>query len=152
MTTNSRPFGVTLIATLMLITGLTRTILEIFLMANNPYAQAGLERALPEIKSAVTGGGSWSFSAGVVFLILGLLGLLASYGMFTLKGWAWVWTTFVVGMHFFQGVNHIFDALFRSGGNWVLLDGLLTLLIFGLVFFYLLSSPVKRVFGTLRQG
>lgn len=143
--TNSRPFGVTLIATLMLIVGLFRTISGILLVANNPIAQAGLEQAQPGLAP-------WSFQTGVLFLILGLLGLLASYGMFTLKGWAWIWTTFVVGMNFFQGVNHIFDALFRSGGNLVLIDGLLTILIFGLVFFYLLSNPVRRAFGMLRQG
>ncbi len=139
MTTNSRPFGVTLIASLMLIVGVARTIIGSLLLFGNPIAESSLEQALPPDLATPTGFPLWM---GIVFLVIGLLGLLMSYGMFTLKGWAWLWTVVVVSFNLVGTFISVVQA--RVG-----VDAFISIAIFVLVVYYLSTTPVKRAFGML---
>jgi uncharacterized membrane protein (DUF2068 family) len=137
--TIKRPFGVSLIAGFMLVLGLARTSLGIFLLARNPYAEAGIESTLP----AGTASPNFTLTLGIVFLVIGLLGLLMSYGMFTLKGWAWMWTVVVVSLNM-VGVF----ASYHSGQTRGI-ETLISFTIFVLVLYYLSTTPVKRAFNML---
>lgn len=93
---------------------------------------------MPDLEAIQPSFGLWM---GIAFLVIGLLGLLMSYGMFTLKGWAWLWTVVVASFNLI-GVF----ASYRSGQ----LRGIETLVsftIFVLVLYYLSTTPVKRAFG-----
>ena len=103
--TIQRPFGVTLIAVFMLLLGIARTVL-------------------------------------IVFLVIGLLGLLMSYGMFTLKGWARAWTIFVATLNL---LGPITGFLFRN--QRLGLDAVISVIVFAVVLYYLSTTPVKRAFG-----
>lgn len=138
--TIQRPFGVTLIAVFMLIVGIARTVLGIFLLARNPYAEAGLESTLPE--STMTAPG-FTFTLGIVFLVIGLLGLLMSYGMFTLKGWAWMWTSVVASLNMVGVFANYYSGQLRG------IETLISFAIFFLVLYYLSTTPVRRAFGML---
>lgn len=140
--TNARPFGVTLIATLMLILGVVRSILGFLLLSGNPYAKSGLQQTLPpDMPDLGAMEQSLPLWIGIVFLVIGLLGLLMSYGMFTLKGWAWIWTTVVASFN----LVGVFVSYFSNQPRGI--DALLSIAIFGLVVYYLSTTPVRRAFG-----
>ncbi|HIK45886.1 MAG TPA: hypothetical protein IGR64_13535 [Leptolyngbyaceae cyanobacterium M65_K2018_010] len=131
-----------MIGTLMLIVGIVRTILGIFLLSGNPYAKSGLEQSLPP---GTTSPDSLFWWIGLSFLIVGLLGLLMSYGMFTLKGWAWVWTIVVASFNLVGVFVSYFSGHLRG------IDAFLSIAIFGLVVYYLSTTPVKRAFGMVHH-
>ncbi len=78
---------------------------------------------------------------GIVFLVIGLLGLLMSYGMFTLKGWAWLWTVVVASFNMIGVFASYHSGQLRG------LETLISFAIFVLVLYYLSTTPVKRAFG-----
>ena len=136
--TIQRPFGVTLIAVFMLLVGIARTVLGIFLLARNPFAEAGLEGTFPDAGASP----NFTLITGIVFLVIGLLGLLMSYGMFTLKGWARAWTIFVATLNL---LGPITGFLFRN--QRLGLDAVISVIVFAVVLYYLSTTPVKRAFG-----
>ena len=75
----------------------------------------------------------------MVALILGVIGLIASYGLFALKGWGWwlaiLWTVL--------NIIHGIVTFFQDG----IVISILSLLISGLILYYLNKSNVKRAFG-----
>ncbi len=139
MTITQRPFGVTLIAVLMLLMGIFRTIGGIFLLFRNPYAEGGLESAIPPEVSALPNS---SLFVGIVLLVIGLLGLLMSYGLFTLKGWARTLTIAVAFANLLGPLMKWITQNQRPG-----LDAVISFIFFALVFYYFSTTPVKRAFG-----
>ena len=142
MTIVRRPFGVTLIAVFMLLVGIARTLFGALLLFRNPYIEADVEGALPEASASA----DFTLITGIVFLVIGLLGLLMSYGMFSLKGWAWTWTTVVASLNLVGAIVGYF-ANQRIG-----LDAWLSTILFALVIYYLSTTPVKRAFGFGQPG
>lgn len=149
--TNSRPFGVMLIATLMLIVGVVRSILGILFLSGNPYIKSGFmsgfmsgfQQTLPPDTPDLGAMEQYSLMwVGIVFLVLGLLGLLMSYGMFTFKGWAWLWTIVVASLN----LVGVFVGLLQGLRG---IDALISIAIFVLVVYYLSTTPVRRAFGML---
>lgn len=144
--TNSRPFGVTLIATLMLIIGVVRSVLGIFLLSGNPYIKSGFQQTLPPDMPDIGGlGQAFPLWMGIVFLVIGLMGLLMSYGMFNLKGWAWVWTIVVASLNLVGTFISVVQA--RVG-----FDAFISIAIFVLVVYYLSTTPVRRAFGMVHHS
>jgi hypothetical protein len=139
--TSSRPFGVTIIATLMLIVGVVRSILGILLLSGNPYIKAGFQQTLPpDMPDLGTMKEYFPLWMGILFLVIGLMGLLMSYGMFNLKGWAWLWTIVVASFNLVGTFISVVQA--RVG-----FDAFISVAIFVLVVYYLSTTPVRRAFG-----
>lgn len=138
MTITQRPFGVTLIAVLMLLMGIFRTIGGIFLLFRNPYAEAGIESAIPEVSALPNS----SLFVGIVLLVIGLLGLLVSSGLFTLKGWA---RTLTIAVAFANLLGPIMKWITQN--QRPSLDVVISFIFFALVFYYFSTTPVKRAFG-----
>jgi hypothetical protein len=42
--------------------------------------------------------------AGLITLIIGIIGLILFYGLWTLKGWAWLWTLIANGLGLLVGI------------------------------------------------
>jgi hypothetical protein len=140
----NRPVGVTIIAVLQLIgsifsllIGLGVLILkDAFLktLAESPEFQQSAQDLPPGVLGGV------AIFTGVIILVASLIGFLLTYGLFTLKGWAWI-------------VTLIFSALGILGN----LSGIITgqnrgLAVFQMVIsivivYYLLRPEVKRAFG-----
>lgn len=138
MTITQRPFGVTLIAVLMLLMGILRIISGIFLLFRNPYAEGGLESAIPEVSALPNS----SLFVGIFLLVVGLLGLLMSYGMFSLKGWA---RTFTIAIALLNLIAPIIQWITQN--QRPSLDMVISFIVFALVLYYFSTTPVKRAFG-----
>ena len=78
--------------------------------------------------------------AGVLALVSGILGLLAGYGLFTLKGWGWT----LAIVFSVTNVIHNFLSLTR-GAN--IPGAIVGIVISGLIIYYLMTPTVKRTFG-----
>lgn len=71
---------------------------------------------------------------GVVTLLLGIIGLIVTYGMWTGKGWAW-WLTIILSI-----ITIIFNAL-------SLPTGIVGIIIYLVIVIYLTRPHVKAFFG-----
>lgn len=118
---DERPLGVTILGVLWLIAGL-------ILISGGAY-------------TAIFGGmafGSWGWILGIAFALWGLLELAIGFG--TLMGWPWVWTVSAVlaGLSLLQGIY----GLIAQG--WT---SLLSIIIAGVILYYLFTPEVKAFFG-----
>ena len=81
---------------------------------------------------SVLGGNFWG--------LIGILNLIFGFGALALKPWAWLYGIVV------QIPGILFSlALFSSGDT--LLLGIIGIVIYGLILYYLFTPNVKRVFG-----
>jgi len=131
-----RPTGVTILAVLQLI-GSALTLLmgiSVVFLGGIIFA-SGVVTETPE----AGGGGAVISGLGMVALILGVIGLIAGYGLFALKGWGWwlaiLWTVL--------NIIHGIVTFFQDG----IVISILSLVISGLILYYLNKSNVKRAFG-----
>lgn len=118
---DERPPGVTILGVLWLIAGL-------ILISGGAY-------------TAIFGGmafGSWGWILGIAFALWGLLELAIGFG--TLMGLPWVWTVSAVlaGLSLLQGIY----GLIAQG--WT---SLLSIIIAGVILYYLFTPEVKAFFG-----
>jgi len=74
----------------------------------------------------------------LVFLILGIIAFVLAYGLFTGKGWAWLWSLVfaVIGV-----ILALFEAMSSLG------SGLLPIIIYLVIIYYLTRPHVKAFFG-----
>jgi hypothetical protein len=75
---------------------------------------------------------------GLVFLIFGIIAFVLAYGLFTGKGWAWLWSLVFA-------VIGIILALFEAMGS--LSSGILPIIIYLIIIYYLTRPHVKAFFG-----
>ncbi|NJL44679.1 MAG: hypothetical protein HC922_00840 [Leptolyngbyaceae cyanobacterium SM2_3_12] len=136
-----RPFGVTLIGILMLVVGIARTIMGLFLLFKDPLAESNLQGQIQSNTLPPELAGYFTTWIGIVYLIIGLLGLVMALGMFKLKGWAWLWTVVVASFNLIGAIAGFLTQQ-RFG-----IDAVLSIIIFSLVVYYLSTTPVRRAFG-----
>ena len=135
--TLQRPTGVTILAVLQFIGGglsLLFGISSLFfgglMVVSDAAATAGTEIDMGPILLV----------AAVIAIVSGLIGLLAGYGLFTLKDWGW--TLAMV----FSVINIISNVLgLIQGGN--VPGSIVSIVLSGLIIYYLNQANVKRAFG-----
>jgi len=131
----SRPTGVTILAVLQLIT----SILSVIAGLTALFARDAISKQLSTAPNAppelAAGLPVW---IGWLFLLTGALGLVLAWGLFMLKGWAWLLTLI------FQGLN-ILSNLASFGSNSG--GAVLGIVIAAVIIYYLLRPEVKRAFG-----
>jgi hypothetical protein len=121
---SDRPLGVTILGILWMLAGL------MWLVA----AFAGGAALV------IVGFGALGAVLGIVLFIIGVIDIFLGVGCF--KGWDWVW---VVGTIFM--VINILIGIAMLFTNWV--TGLVTIIIAGIILWYLFQPQVKAYFGKL---
>ncbi|MDF5721282.1 MAG: hypothetical protein PUP91_12540 [Rhizonema sp. PD37] len=141
----NRPTGVTILAVLELIRSIMGLLVALclFFFKNaffnafnqNSQVQQSIHQLSPEtlqIALNVAGG----------FALFGcLIGFLLTYGLFTLKGWAWIITLVFTVLGILSNISSLFKAQVNPG--WTVVD----LVINAVIMYYLLQPQVKRAFG-----
>jgi uncharacterized membrane protein (DUF2068 family) len=79
--------------------------------------------------------------AGIVMIVFALLEALVGYGLWTLKGWAWMLTVILAGLGLAMNVlqmlsGEIFGAMFGLAIN-------------GVILWYMMQPHVKAAFGRI---
>jgi hypothetical protein len=138
----SRPTGVTIIAILNVIGGIIMLVSGILLVAVGafvplipPSAMQGSEMDLSGIPPALLGGGL--IAIGGVITALGIIFIVA-YGL--LKGLLWAWTLTVV----LSIISITLNAISIATANF---GGIISIIISGIILYYLYRSHVKSYFG-----
>lgn len=126
MAQRTRPVGVTILAVLEGLVGL------VWLLVGAGMMMIGA--IMPIMGMFMLFLGAIAGAIGFVFLILGIVAFLFAYGLYTGKGWAWLWALIlaVIGI--------IFSLL---GG----LSSLLPIIINLIIIYYLTRPHVKAFFG-----
>jgi uncharacterized membrane protein HdeD (DUF308 family) len=130
--TNQRPTGVTILAILQFIGGALSLLGGLALMAFGGSAVntgAGEVAAIPAM-------------LGIVLILSGIIGLVAGYGLFTLKGWGWLLAIIFSVLNIISGLLNLFQ-----GAN--IPSTIINLVISGLILYYLYTPVVRRAFGKL---
>lgn len=133
-----RPTGVTIIAVLMAIAGIVMIIAGISAVAVAPFLPAAFpSQNLPTgFSTAMLGG--LAVGSGAFMLVLGVAGLVISYGLF--KGRAWAWTAAVV----LSIIGVVMSVVAIVTGNF---GSIVSLIINGVILYYLYRPHVKAYFG-----
>jgi uncharacterized membrane protein (DUF2068 family) len=124
MQKQSRPFGVTIIAILIIIAGVISLLIGIGSVAIGP---------LIDLVFVVT---------GAISLALGVAYLVMAYGLWKGKGWAWTISTIVL---FIGIVIDIISLPRRSAGDIV--SSIVSIAINAVILYYLFRPHVKAYFG-----
>jgi len=132
-----RPSGVTVLAALQGIWGILSLLLAISILFLGGIFFAA--DAVRDAGTPATEAGPLFTGLGLVALSNAMVGLMASYGMFALKGWGWTLAILLALLSIVQSALAIFQ------GNIPI--GILSLVISGLILYYLNRSNVKRAFG-----
>lgn len=140
----NRPTGVTILAVLQailsgmsLLAGISILALkDVFLEAlvATPEFQQSAQDLPPGVLEGV------ATATGIIVLISGLIGLLLAYGLFKLKGWAWIVTLIFQILGILSSIINLINGI--SPGVTVI-----QLVIAGVIVYYLLRPEVKRAFG-----
>ena len=131
MSGKTRPTGVTILAVLEALGGLVWLLAGAGIMmvgALMPIFGAGLAMVFGAIAGLM----------GLVFLIFGIIAFVLAYGLFTGRGWAWLWSLIfaVIGI-----ILALFEAMSSLG------SGILPIIIYLVIIYYLTRSHVKAFFG-----
>jgi len=124
-----RPIGITVLVILQSIVAALLVIGGLLLAVAGPFVHQLIPRPLPGI---ITGALISFF--GIVLLIIGIVGLVVAWGLWTGQGWAW--TVALV-----LAVISIVIDLFRLPGS------ILGIAINGLIVYYLWQPHVKAFYG-----
>ena len=132
-----RPTGITILAVLAVIGGLLSLFFGGFMALIGPGMSVEMATQSDDPMAPAVGG--FMAVVGVALLLHGVLQLVTAYGLFTLKGWAWmlavivqVFSLVVNGLQLFQG---------QVGGAVV------AILIAAGILYYLFRPHVKQAFG-----
>jgi uncharacterized membrane protein (DUF2068 family) len=135
--TNQRPTGVTILAVIQFIGGIISLFFGLsslffggLMVASDAAATTGAEIDMGPIL----------LLAGGLSIISGVIGLIAGYGLFTLKPWGWTLAIVFAVLN----IVHNLLSLFQ-GGN--IPGSIIGIVISGLIIYYLNTSTVKRAFG-----
>ncbi len=78
---------------------------------------------------------------GIISLIVAVADLALGYGMWTLKGWAW---TGALGL---EGFNVLYAIVMLIAGWSTLWSTIVSLVIAGVIIYYLMRPEIKTAFG-----
>lgn len=133
----SRPIGVTIVAILQILGGvlLLLAALSIFLAGNTILAEMAQQN--PEI--SVTS--AFLPILGTMLLVFAAIAFLIAFGLFRLKGWAWLATLILQGINVFTNLSSLISRPADAAGS------LFQLIISGIIIYYFLTPGVKRAFG-----
>ena len=131
MSQKARPTGVTILAVLEALGGLVWLLAGAGMMmvgALMPIFGVGLLMFLGAIAGLMS----------LVFLIFGIIAFVLAYGLFTGKGWAWLWSLVfaVIGV-----ILALFEIMSSLG------SGILPIIIYLVIIYYLTRHHVKVFFG-----
>jgi len=131
MSQKIRPMGVTILAVLEALGGL------VWLLAGAGMMMVGALMplfgvGLPMFFGAIAG------LMSVVFVIFGIIGFVLAYGLFSGKGWAWLWSLVFA-------VIGVILALFEAMSS--LASGVLPIIIYLVIIYYITRHHVKIFFG-----
>lgn len=124
----SRPFGVTLLAVLAIIIGIIGVFGSVVIFALSAVAGSFLGAAIAGIGVII----------GSFVMIFSLVWLLVGWGFASGKGWAWMLGMIYTVVSFVIAIGSL---VFNPGG------GVLGILIWGLMLYYLTRPGVKSYFG-----
>jgi len=131
MSQKTRPTGVTILAVLEALGGL------VWLLAGAGMMMVGALMpifgvGLPMFLGAIAG------LMSVIFLIFGIIAFVLAYGLFSGRGWAWLWSLVfaVIGI-----ILALFEAMSSFG------SGILPMIIYLVIVYYLTRPHVKAFFG-----
>jgi hypothetical protein len=120
-TGRSRPFGVTIVAILMIINGI------ILIAAGIGGITVGAVMDIPLI----------GVSSGVL-VALGIAAIIVAWGLIKGKGWAWIVTVIL------SIISIIMSIIAIAGGNF---GSIINLVISGVILYYMYRPEVKAYFG-----
>jgi hypothetical protein len=138
--TGTRPFGVSIIAILNVISGI--------IMLIGGVGLAAVGSALPTMTTVdpnaggqmalvgLLGGGA--AAVGAVLIVLGIVSFIVAWGLFKGKGWAWTVTIILSAISVIMGIVSL------VGGNF---GAIVNIIIAGVVIYYLYRPHVKAYFG-----
>ncbi|MGB5975218.1 MAG: hypothetical protein WBG38_17970 [Nodosilinea sp.] len=132
-----RPTGITILAVIQLIGGLLSLLFGIstvFLGGTLFAAGVVQESGTPAEAGYII------FGLGIAMLLAGIFGLIAAYGLFTLKGWGWTLAICYSLLNILQSVVSLFQ-----GGS--VPRSILGPVIAGLILYYLYQPSIKRAFS-----
>jgi uncharacterized membrane protein (DUF2068 family) len=132
-----RPFGVTLLGLLSLISGALGVLKGLIWLGVGGLAAAGAALAFPVAGMFI---GTLALVIGGLALLTGLFSLIFAWGAFALKPWAW---SLGVTTH---GFNLLWSLLVVLGPG-LLRERFVTILISAIVVLYLTKPEIKRAFG-----
>jgi len=133
----SRPTGVTILAVLQLISGLLGTLFSAIALFLGGLIAAG---------GAVSGDAQTAGAGGaliiitIISLVLSILALIVSFGLFTLKGWAWTLTYVIQAISIVVNVVNVFMGENVGGA-------IFSIVISAVIIYYLNRPNVKSAFG-----
>ncbi|MFB2938441.1 hypothetical protein ACE1B6_24605 [Aerosakkonemataceae cyanobacterium BLCC-F154] len=132
----NRPIGVTILAVLQLINSIFATLGGIYIL----FFRTAIFQRIPETENLPQ---SPTFIAGfaIILIIIGLIGFLLAYGLYTLKGWAWLIALTLNILSIFSSLSAIIFNPTKKGGDTF------GLIIASVIVYYLLRPEVKRAFG-----
>ena len=139
-TASQRPTGVTIMAIVAAIGGVFSLISVVCILGIGALAGALIDRAGAPAAAGVAIG-IIVVLGGLIVLVSGVLSLAFAFGAWNLKPWAWMLGIIT------EGISAI-GALIRlvtPGGTFIL--PLITILVAGLIVYYLFTPEVKRAFG-----
>ena len=123
-----RPFGITVIAILALISGLMGLCCPVLVFTGSTFLGGFL--------------GTIGFIAGLFLVVGPVLELIFAYGAFGLHRWAWVLGLIATAIT----VTGVIINIFQGGTIWSALGGSVLPTI---IFIYLLTPNVRRAFGSM---
>jgi len=131
MSGKTRPTGVTILAVLEALGGL------VWLLAGAGIMMVGALMPIFGVGLAMVFGAIAGLM-GLVFLIFGIIAFVLAYGLFTGRGWAWLWSLIfaVIGI-----ILALFEAMSSLG------SGILPIIIYLVIIYYLTRPHVKAFFG-----
>ena len=134
---SQRPTGVTVLAVLAVIGG----VLSLAFGAFSTFLGPALGTAMAEQSSdpAMAAVGGAMMAMGIAFMLHGLLQLVTAYGLFTLKGWAWLLAVIM------QVYSLILNGLQIVRGQYG--GAIIAVLIAGGILYDLFRPHVKAAFG-----
>ncbi|MGI0488568.1 hypothetical protein ACN4EK_24420 [Pantanalinema rosaneae CENA516] len=135
--TNQRPTGVTVLAVLQFLGGILSLLVGVsglffggLLVAAGGAGQAGEAATMGPIL----------VGASIAALISGIIGLIAGFGLFTLKGWGWTLAIIFSVLNILNNLVSVFQGSNVAGA-------IIGIVISGLILYYLNQYNVKRAFG-----
>lgn len=136
--TDARPTGVTVIAVLCLIGGILGILGAVSLLFFGGAMGTG-GAAAGDGQTAGLGAGM--FIIGGVGLIASIFNLIVAYGLFTLKGWAWIVAVVLQVLHIVTNGANMLQGVKGIGSVIV------GIVIAAVILYYLFQPHVKQAFG-----
>ena len=137
--TTQRPTGVTILAVIQMIGGVLSLLIGISSLFFGGLAVSGVANNTAGAEAAAEVG-PLMVAGGGLAIFTGLVGLIAGYGLFTLKGWGW---SLAVVFSIINIGHNLLGIL--QGAN--IPGGIVGIVISGLILYYLYRPNVKRAFG-----